>query len=151
MTAPLFVFASGDVIVIQATPFDTFHAQPIKVVTATLPFVAAKPYVAPAGASAKVQTPPACMTENSMPARLNVPARASAVGFASTRYVAVPLFVALVAERISIHAFVFDTFHTQPTSVVTATEFVSTPAPCVALFVASVNVQAAPDCVMVNV
>ena len=145
------MFASGDVTVIQGTPFDTLQLQPINVVTDTLLFVAAKPYDAPDGASANEQAAPACVAVKLMPAMLNVPARASAVGFASTRYVSVPLFVAPVAERISIHAFVFDTLHTQPTSVVTPTELVSTPAPCAALFVARAYVQAAPDCVMVNV
>ena len=56
----------------------------------------------------------------------------------------------LADETITTHGFVFTTLHAQPSNVVTASEFVSAPAPCAALFVESVKVQAAPDCVTVK-
>ena len=62
----------------------------------------------------------------------------------------VPLFVLLSGERIVSHGAPFEGVQVQPINVVTVTEFVSRPAPCDALFVASAKVQGAPPCTTVK-
>ena len=150
VTLPELVLLNGDWRTIHAFVFSTVHGQPSSVVTATV-FVAGlgvcvKLFVA----RLKVQPAAACETAKSNPAIRNTAERSSAVGFASTLKITVPLFVLLSGDCTTIHGGRFDTVHGQPINVSTCTVFVSAAAPTDTPNESKSYEHAAPVCVMVK-
>ena len=93
MTVPLLVLLKGLRMSIHALVFDTFQAQPLSVVTTTVPVSELKLSEALVGARTKVQGVPDCVTVNSCPAMLTIPVRAVTLGLAVTLKTALPLLV----------------------------------------------------------
>jgi hypothetical protein len=151
VTVPLPVPLDPAVTVTQLASLVAVHAQPVIVVTATLPVPPAAAKACVDGEMLNAQLAPACVTVKLWPEIVNVALRAAEVVFAAALKVTVPLPVPLdppvtvtqLAPLVAVHA--------QPVIVVTATLPVPPAAATACVDGEMLNVQLAPDCVTVKV
>jgi hypothetical protein len=151
VTVPLPVSLDPAVTVTQLAPLVAVHAQPVVVVTATLPVPPAAPNACDDGEMLNAQPAAACVTVKLWPAIVSVAVRATVVAFAATLKLTVPLAepldpavtVTQLAPLVAVHA--------QPVVVVTATLPVPPLAANACVDGEMLDEQLAPGCVTVKV
>jgi hypothetical protein len=151
VTVPPPVPLDPTVTVTQLAPLVAVHAQPVVVVTATLPVPPAAANACDDGEMLNAQPAAACVTVKLWPAIVSVAVRATVMLFAATLKLTVPLAdpldpavtVTQLASLVAVHA--------QPVIVVTATLPVPPLAAKACVNGEMLDEQLAPGCVTVKV